>query len=63
MKLFGYFLGTILPSASLAAYCRGSPNPDAPSNVNPIRTAPPKFIREVTNGRLYEAELPYTEQK
>ena len=29
------------------------PDPNAKPNLNPIQTAPPKFIKSVANGKLY----------
>lgn len=54
MKLLEVFLAAVLPSASLSAYCHGSPTPNAPRNLHDILTAPPKFVRETPNGKLFE---------
>ena len=40
-----------------AAYCHGSPSPDAKPNLFPIITAEPKLVKSVKNGRLYDAGL------
>jgi len=49
-------LGSLLPSAAYSAYCHGGPQEDAPPNLKPILTAPPTFIRESTNGKLFEVD-------
>jgi len=38
---------------STAAYCNGSPSPDAKSNTNPIFTGTPVYVKSVKNGHLY----------
>jgi len=38
---------------SLAAYCGGSPNPNAQPNLNPINTQAPTLVANVPNGTLY----------
>lgn len=40
-------------SVSLAAECHGKPNPNAKPNTNPIQDSPPKYIKQVRNGKLY----------
>lgn len=38
-----------------AAFCNGSPSPDAQPNGYPIGTGAPTFIKSVPNGKLYSA--------
>merc|ERR1712130_302928 len=51
-----FFLASLLPAAGYGAYCHGGPKPDAAPNSKPILMAPPKFVRESTNARLYEVD-------
>ena len=48
---------SVLSSARYAhsAYCSGSPDPNAPTNPNPISDASPTLVREAPNGKLYRA--------
>lgn len=41
-----------------AAFCNGSPSPDAQPNAYPISTTPPTFVKSVPNGKLYSAGAP-----
>ena len=34
-------------------FARAQPDPNAKPNLNPIQTDPPKFIKQVKNGKLY----------
>jgi len=56
MKILEFFLASLLPAAGYGAYCHGGPKPDAAPNSKPILMAPPKFVRESTNARLYEVD-------
>ena len=46
------------PLALHAAYCGGSPDPNAHPNPFPINTSTPTFLRSVTNGHAYLAGTP-----
>eukprot|EP00058_Branchiostoma_floridae_P015574 XP_002601062.1 hypothetical protein BRAFLDRAFT_75498 [Branchiostoma floridae] len=43
----------VLVGVTSAAYCHGKPEPRTVGNNNPIQADPPKFVRSVTNGKLY----------
>ncbi|KAH3769045.1 hypothetical protein DPMN_170292 [Dreissena polymorpha] len=42
---------------SIAAECHGKPDPNAQQNLNPIWGGQVKFLREVKNGKLYQAGI------
>ena len=45
-------------SGAHAAYCGGSPDPNAKSNVYPINSDAPTLINTVPNGKAYQMGQP-----
>lgn len=50
-----FCLLVLSPIYTLAAYCNGSPNPNAQANTLPVWTSEPTLVRQVANGKLYSA--------
>lgn len=48
-------LAAAAPLAARAAYCGGSPDPNAQPNALPVWSAAPTLLREVANGKLFAA--------
>jgi hypothetical protein len=55
MALRSLVLAAVLPASALAAYCGGSPDPNAQPNALPVYTAAPTLVASVQNGKLFSA--------
>lgn len=51
-QCLGLVVVAVMVGRATAAGCNGHSTPGA-RNTNPIDTAPPRFVREIKNGKLY----------